>query len=872
MLRNLLMKLRSVPKKRKKLLRNAAILTICALLFAIYMQRGSREELNNVVASVWYEDRLYGIDCFGGTNTFFSCDADGKNSQSIVFGTPGTNVVQIGEDVFIGEDGRCYVRYEQYDETSENKVMVAVGNFEKGILEEIREIPPSEAHALGIYKSHQLLDGSTWYVDREGSVWRRDSDGVETCLFLNDGQTMDSANAAYCFGNDSLYFQQTKDSMIYKIPYATGVLEESDLGITVKASGGNGRLYQLAQMEDGTFTAGFRESNGSRLLPVVLKEGNRQIEKLYPTLEEQVKRVIRDTAFLMGGILLLYLLYTGISHLFGGIIPTSLKLFCSAGVVIVVGSQMLNLLVWVVFDDQIIAKEELRMYHDTSTIEGLVQSWVPVTDAEQMNQRFVQEITDFGEITLASGEVFDIEKKSLGTIATREINYDLFLKYKDDFYLVDTNPLYCTPSSYANGGKDSAIMKECAATGESIIFSNTDSMWGESTVIYNPVVAEDGTVYAFIRGLSNTSVTIREAEESKQTVVRWVYLFLGWILLILTATAVVLMQPLLKLRRFAEGVEKGREVRWNKKNGVSEVSQISHFFVRMLESIEVHIKKVSRLKQAYEPFVPENIISMFRGTDIIDIHAGEKTEVRAVIAVLESGELRKKKSWKNDSDQFCILNQMYRLISDNIEEAGGIIERFTEAGAVVIFRDEGEERRNQKVLHAVGKTIEELNAAKIGFEDTICYFGGGVAIGELLLGVIGTEDRMEVMMVSPYTRAALSLNHDSCQYKAGILMTKSAAQEAQKAGEGDNIRLFGYREKDHGELADEEIYEFFLPLGEEQSRLRALTRDDYEAGLRHLKESRFREARSCFERVLRQNRNDLAVKRLFRLCDKKMDL
>lgn len=871
MLRNLLTKLHGISGKRRKWLRTAGILIICVLFFESCTQSASREELNHVGMSVWSGNRLYGVECFAKKNTVFSCDEDGKNRKKIVFDMSGPDEIRIAESVFMGEDGLCYVLYQAYSQIDQIKYVMAACNFEQGILESPREIPLSDYLDLAQHTSRHFTDGTTWYVDPDGSVWTENKEGVKKCLFLNDGKKMDLANTAYCFGIDSLYFYHVENGIIYGIPYETGVLEETELGNLTQ--GMEGSLYRLNQMEQGSFTAGFRDEDG-RLLPAVLKEGSGLIEALYPPLAEQVKHVAGRSAILLGGILLLYLIYKGISCYFGNIIPTPLKLFCYATLIVIVGSRVVTLTTLSFLQNQMMEKEAIRVREDTNTLAEMVRSWVGETTNEPMYVRFVEDLNEYANITMSSGDIFDTEKQSLGGISNIEINYDLLLKYNEDYYLVNEKSRYCEPPAYVFGKRAADYMKESEEEKGALIFYGRDPQWGNNLIVYRPIMDDAGNVYGLIRGMVNESILEERVQEAKDSIIKWVNLFLGVTLTLLTVITGVIMWPLIKLTHYADSVEPGIDGGWKKKRGVSEVAQITHVFVQMLESIDVHLKKIRKIKQAYEPFVPENIIGMFGGKDIIDIQLGEKTTISAVILVLESEELKKKKDGKDGESQFQILNQMYCLINENIEKAGGIVERFTEAGAVIIFHSERDSKGIKEIFQAAAETQEKLNAAHIEYGGTVCYFGGGMAVGEIQLGIVGTEERMEVMVVSPHTGSAFELERISCKYRAGILMVKQAAREAEKAGESDLIRQFGYwgmtEARTINKEVSEDIYEYFASMGMEQIKLRAVTRGDYEAGIQYLKAEKFREARSSFEQVLRQNRDDLGVKSLFRLCDKKM--
>ena len=250
------------------------------------------------------------------------------------------------------------------------------------------------------------------------------------------------------------------------------------------------------------------------------------------------------------------------------------------------------------------------------------------------------------------------------------------------------------------------------------------------------------------------------------------------------------------------------------------------------------------------------MIQVFGEKDIRDIEPGKETEQEAAILVLESYQL-KWETDQSDEHKFSVLNQIYCTVNDTMEKGGGIVERFTEAGAVILFKD-----GVGAALKAAGEGLKMLKGAY--------FFGAGIEVGSLKFGVIGTEDRMEVMTISPHTQLAVLLNQISCRYKAGALLTREAAEMATKEIGEEGIRFFGYLGTEGADWEKKEIYEYFLPLGQEQARLRTISRDDFEKGIKYLGEKRYKEGRDCFAQVLRVNRDDLAAARYFQMCDRKM--
>ena len=148
----------------------------------------------------------------------------------------------------------------------------------------------------------------------------------------------------------------------------------------------------------------------------------------------------------------------------------------------------------------------------------------------------------------------------------------------------------------------------------------------------------------------------------------------------------------------------------------------------------------------------------------------------------------------------------------------------------------------QKALQTISLTMAGENIS----------FGTGIVCGDLHIGIIGDEERMEIRAVSPEMTFAQSLQKISGIYHLGILIDGDTLERLDLTME--NIRLFGYVDD-----AEKQIYEVFEGQKSDIVMLKSITKADFEAGDDSL-------AKDCFIRVLRKNKDDLAAGRYLVLC------
>lgn len=864
--------------------RAALLLTVCVSAACAVTWHCAKIPLNNVFASVWDGERFYGMDRSGGNILVFASDRDGKNCQIVYVTRSGDKTFRIGEKLSFTEDGQCQATFSEYTGSADMKRYTGICDFETGSLVDVREETDHiEKVPEGVYQSARTEDGKVWYVDREGSVWRSRDKGEGDCVFSNNGAVLGKENTAYVFGKKGIYFYNVGEQAVYQIPY-----EEPGLVKTELISGYDaerfGFLYQMDEMENGAFTMSFRQPD-ARLLPAVVGEASAKtgnvlpgdagnplpagtddkipakegelLSVITPAFKVLALQTFKLSLLLYGAVLALWGMYRLVLLLFKNIFPTSIKLVCFAVPVAAAGWHVLDLQLTEILSAQMVKQEESRMYGGGETLAGLVSEEKLFHERADLYQGFLMLISEYYDETMDTGQVVTVEGQTAGMISPRENNYDLFVKNKENFYMLEPHMLSCIPAEFAYGSQAARLMAECAREREPMIFFQNDVLEGRNLTLYMPVLDEENQVRGILRGMVSQRRILEDIQGQKNQILTWILAFLAAILTILTANAGISLFPLIRLQRSVKHMAEGKEGTAEKVRGNGEVAQVIRFFTRMSESVAAYLKRVNRLKNAYEPFVPESLIQIFGEKDIRDIEPGKETQKEAVILILESQQFKQEKK-QEDSDPFLILNKIYCGINAAVEEGPGIVEQFTDAGAVVLF-----ESGMEDALKTAKRAFEKLGGRY--------FFGAGMVYGSLRFGVIGTLDRMEVMTISPHLRLAGLLNQLSCQYQAGVLMTGEAAKMAIQATGGKGIRLFGYLQTEPHLGNKEAVYEYFSPLGSEQESLRTASKEDFEEGIRCMEEKRFLEGRTLFVRVLQANRDDLAAGHYFRVCDGGME-
>jgi TolA-binding protein len=143
--------------------------------------------------------------------------------------------------------------------------------------------------------------------------------------------------------------------------------------------------------------------------------------------------------------------------------------------------------------------------------------------------------------------------------------------------------------------------------------------------------------------------------------------------------------------------------------------------------------------------------------------------------------------------------------------------------------------------------------------------GISIHIGDVMIGIIGEEQRMEGSVVSDQVRLATELEKASEKLGASILLTEEALNACKKTVRLDYRKLGPVQL--YGEQRTIELYDVYDGDPEPIRKLKRETQRQFEEAVLLYQSGRFYDAREAFVAVVKKNRDDLAAKLYFFACD-----
>ncbi|CAJ1317755.1 HAMP domain-containing protein [Paenibacillus nuruki] len=294
-----------------------------------------------------------------------------------------------------------------------------------------------------------------------------------------------------------------------------------------------------------------------------------------------------------------------------------------------------------------------------------------------------------------------------------------------------------------------------------------------------------------------------------------------------------------------------------------EINELGDQFNTMASQIEQYISSIQLLSHSYYRFVPKPFLDFLGKKDMTEVALGNQVEKEMCMMICSIRSFYQHTKGMETTEIFDLINLFLGSAGPRIRHAGGIINDYADASLFSLFPRWTEDAM-EAALSIRGR-LNEYNLEQLADGGRTLDVGIVIHRGNLLLGVVGEEERMANAVISEDVNTVFELERLSQQLGVSILITA----EVYEALEQKNH----YGIRDLGEIqpgVDEHtmrLYEVYDGDAKDQRRLKARTLETFDQGLTYFRDGRFLEARSSFLQIIRQNSKDEAAKLYFYLSD-----
>ncbi|MBK7058476.1 MAG: HAMP domain-containing protein [Leptospiraceae bacterium] len=294
-----------------------------------------------------------------------------------------------------------------------------------------------------------------------------------------------------------------------------------------------------------------------------------------------------------------------------------------------------------------------------------------------------------------------------------------------------------------------------------------------------------------------------------------------------------------------------------------EIGTLAIAFNEMTAKIQGSDKLKNDYMVAYNRFVPQEFLKFLKKDSILDIHLGDQVQTEMTVLFSDIRSFTNLSETMTPKENFDFLNSYLERVGPVIRKHNGFIDKYIGDAIMALFPYEPED--SIKACVEMHKVIQVYNVRREQHGYKPIKIGVGIHTGNLMLGTIGENQRMDGTVIADAVNLASRIEGLTKMYGASTIIS-----ERTFFGLSDPDR-YQYRLLDNVQVKGKKevisIFEILDGIAENVLEQYINTKADFEMGIFTYQTKEFRQALECFKTVLVKNPIDVAAQKYIERCN-----
>ena len=386
--------------------------------------------------------------------------------------------------------------------------------------------------------------------------------------------------------------------------------------------------------------------------------------------------------------------------------------------------------------------------------------------------------------------------------------------------------------------------------GSGLVESETDLEWmqdliranqgGVDETIEHGSYGDYNSAYGIIRnnqgqptGLVCIDVSARSVAQVRSTLF-WVTLLI-FILSIGLSIALSLLltryiiHPLNRFQAAVNAIKDGELATTVEWQSADEFGDLARSMNKMAFSLNEAHTRITLINAAFQKFVPEDFLVHINRNDVTRIQLGDQQLRNMAILFSDIRSFTSLSESMSPAENFAFINEYLSRIGPEVRKHNGFIDKYIGDAIMALFGDSAD-----KALAAaidMQKELRAYNQERADRGQAAVAMGIGLHYGQLMLGIVGEEKRLEGTVISDSVNIASRLESLTKTYDSKILISGEILEQLEQPADWHHRRIGSIQVK--GKQNTITVYEVFAADSEEEIRFKTETRATFEhaAGL-----------------------------------------
>ncbi|MCR9141029.1 MAG: adenylate/guanylate cyclase domain-containing protein [bacterium] len=292
---------------------------------------------------------------------------------------------------------------------------------------------------------------------------------------------------------------------------------------------------------------------------------------------------------------------------------------------------------------------------------------------------------------------------------------------------------------------------------------------------------------------------------------------------------------------------------------------LSRLFAWAYEAVRQLSDNLTSTNRAYQRFVPLQFLELLKRDDITEVRLGDQTAREMTVLFTDIRSFTELSETLSPEENFNFLNSYLKRMAPIVSAHGGFVDKYIGDAIMALFP--GPPEQAVRAAIAMQAELRLYNEHRASMNYAPIRIGIGIHTGQLMLGIVGAEERLEGTVISDTVNTAARIEGLTRAYGVGLLVSGTVRKLLQESGEDFAQRLLG-RVRVKGRRESVEIYELLDAYPDAERAAFVETIDQFETAVHAALKGRREESLKDFEAVLARNPDD-SVARFYMERDRK---
>ena len=272
-----------------------------------------------------------------------------------------------------------------------------------------------------------------------------------------------------------------------------------------------------------------------------------------------------------------------------------------------------------------------------------------------------------------------------------------------------------------------------------------------------------------------------------------------------------------------------------------------------------------QLNKAYERFVPNQFLHFLEKSSIIDVQLGDQVQLEMSVLFSDIRDFTTISEKMTPEENFQFINAYLFRMEAAIIENNGFIDKYIGDAIMALFSGNPDNAVNASI--AMLHQLQIYNQERVNSGYAPIKIGIGINTGNLMLGTVGGQNRMDTTVISDAVNLASRVEGLTKTYGVALLITQ---QTFNKLANPSNYAMRMIAEISvKGKVDLSTIYEVFDADIPETKRGKLATKDLFNQALSLYRQQRFIQATELFAQCLKVCPSDRVAQIYWEWCEQK---